>query len=330
MKSIAYIVIVNYKTADLVAQCLESLTAQVNTLNGGKVIIIDNDSKDGSVAQLQTFIKSENLSSWVELMPMPRNGGFAYGCNAGIRYVLSIDQAVKYVMLLNPDTLVRVGAIASLVDFMDANNHAGIAGSQLENIEGIIENSAHRFHSPFSELLESARLGLLSRLFSQYEITPPFNGNVHQCHWVSGSSMMIRRQVFEQIGLLDEAFFLYFEEVDFFYRSNKAGWQTWYVPSAKVMHIEGASTGIKSAKRRPQYWYDSRRRYFLKHYGMFGLVSADLLWVIGRLSFVLRRCFGLVRKVYPNDPKYLTWDILSGDIRNILSGKTWHLEKEKI
>lgn len=319
----------NYKTADLVAHCLESLAAQVSALNGGKVIIIDNDSHDGSVAQLQTFIKSKNFSSWVELILMPLNGGFAYGCNAGIRHVLSVSHAVNYVMLLNPDTLVRHAAIAGLVDFMDANSLAGIVGSQLENSEGIIENSAHRFHSPFSELLESARLGMLSRLFSKHEITPPFNGNEHQCNWVSGSSMMIRRQVFEQIGFLDEAFFLYFEEVDFFYRSAKAGWQTWYVPSAKVMHIEGASTGIKSAKRRPKYWYDSRRRYFLKHYGMWGLISADLLWAIGRLSFVLRRCFGLVKKTYPNDPKYLTWDILFGDIRNILSGKAWHLHREK-
>lgn len=329
MKSTAYIVIVNFKTADLVAQCLESLAKQVNTLNGGKVIIIDNDSNDDSVGQLQAFTKSKNFGLWVELIAMPRNGGFAYGCNAGIKHILSIDHAVNYVMLLNPDTLVRAGAIASLLEFMDAHDHVGIAGSQLENSEGTIENSAHRFHSPISELLEGARFGLLSQLFSQHEITPLFNGKAHQCNWVSGSSMMIRRQVFEQIGLLDEAFFLYFEEVDFFYRSAKLGWQTWYVPSAKVMHIEGASTGIKSAKRRPQYWYDSRRRYFLKHYGLLGLMSADLLWVIGRLSFVLRRCFGLIRKTYPNDPRYLTWDIVSGDVCNILSGKAWHLDKEK-
>lgn len=329
MKSTAYIVIVNYKTADLVAQCLESLATQVNTLNGGKVIIIDNDSNDDSVGQLQAFTKSKNYGLWVELIAMPRNGGFAYGCNAGIKHILSIDHAVNYVMLLNPDTLVRAGAIASLVGFMDANNLAGIAGSQLENIEGVIESSAHRFQTPISELLEGARLGLLSQLFSQYDTTPPFNSNVHQCNWVSGSSMIIRRQVFEQIGLLDEAYFLYFEEVDFFYRSAKAGWQTWYVPSAKVMHIEGASTGIKSANRRPKYWYDSRRRYFLKHYGMFGLMSADFLWVIGRFSFVLRRFFGLIRNTYTNDPKYLTWDIVSGDVHNILSGKAWQLDKEK-
>jgi N-acetylglucosaminyl-diphospho-decaprenol L-rhamnosyltransferase len=329
LKSIAYIVIVNFKTADLVAHCLESLLGQKAALNGGKVIIVDNDSNDGSVDQLQAFVELKSWKSWVEILPMPRNGGFAYGCNAGIKRVLSIDQAVHYVMLLNPDTLVRAGAIASLVGFMEANHHVGIAGSQLENSEGTIENSAHRFPSPISELLEGARLGLLSRLFSHHEITPPFNGNVHQCDWVSGSSMIIRRQVFEQIGLLDEIFFLYYEEVDFFFRSAKAGWQTWYVPSAKVMHIEGASTGIKSVKRRPQYWYDSRRRYFLKHYGMLGLISADGLWLIGRFSFVLRRCLGLVKKTYANDPEYFSWDIVSGDARNILAGKALHLDKEK-
>ena len=328
MKSITYIVIVNYKTHGLVAHCLESLAGQMQALNSGKVIIVDNDSNDGSVNQLQTLIELKSWCSWIKLMPMPRNGGFAYGCNAGIKYVLSLNQTLNYVMLLNPDTLVREDAIANLIDFMDANKQVGIAGSQLENIEGVIESSAHRFHSPLGELLEGARFGLLSRLFSQHEITPPFNGNLHQCDWVSGSSMMIRREVFETIGLLDEAFFLYYEEVDFFFRSAKAGWQTWYVPSAKVMHIEGASTGIKSANRRPKYWYDSRRRYFLKHYGTLGLLDADFFWLVGRFSFVLRRSLGLMKKTYANDPKCLTWDIVSGDLGYMWSKKSVYLDKE--
>ena len=328
MKSIIYIVIVNYRTAELVTQCLESLDEQQGALNGGKIIIIDNHSEDGSDSKLRNLIESKTWNSWVELLVMPRNGGFAYGCNVGIKHILSADKIPNYVMLLNPDTIVRKSAITNLADFMDANVHVGITGSQLENYEGGIENSAHRFPSPVSELLEGARLSLLSRIFSRYETTPPLRQIAHQSDWVSGSSMMIRRQVFEEIGLLDEAFFLYFEEVDFFFRSAKVGWQTWYVPTAKVMHIEGASTGIKSAKRRPQYWYDSRRRFFIKHYGVFGLITADFLWGIGRLSFVLRRFLGLVAKTYASDPEYLMRDIFIGDIRAILSVKNWYLKKE--
>jgi N-acetylglucosaminyl-diphospho-decaprenol L-rhamnosyltransferase len=302
--------------------CLTSVNKQSDALNGGKVIVVDNDSQDGSTEKLANFIQINDFKSWVDIVPMPRNGGFAYGCNAGINHALSLDNAADYVMLLNPDTLVRANAIVSLSDFMDANHHVGVAGSQLENSEGGIENSAHRFHSLMSEFLEGARLGFLSRLFPRYETTPALKTGNFQCDWVSGASMMIRRQLIQDIGLIDEGFFLYFEEVDFFYRAAKAGWQTWYVPAAKVMHIEGAATGIKSDKRRPQYWYDSRRRYFIKHHGLLGLVCADVLWGIGRFSYMFRRLLRLGAQEPSADPKFLAWDLLAGDAKAIIIGKT--------
>jgi GT2 family glycosyltransferase len=142
--------------------------------------------------------------------------------------------------------------------------------------------------------------------------------------------MMIRKRLIDDIGLLDEAFFLYFEEVDFFYRAANAGWQTWYVPTSKVMHIEGASTGIKLTKRRPKYWYNSRRRYFIKHHGVLGLVYTDLLWLLGRLSFLIRRFLKLGAQKMHNDPKWLMLDLLGGDFLAIFTGRAWRLEKEKI
>jgi GT2 family glycosyltransferase len=223
-------------------------------------------------------------------------------------------------MLLNPDTLVRNGAIAALVDFMESNPNAGIAGSQIENQDGGIESSAHRFHTVIGDLLDGARLGVLTRLFPQYEVTPVLQHVPHQCDWVSGSSMIIRKQVIDDIGLLDEDFFLYFEEVDFFFRAKKAGWQTWYVPSAKVMHIEGASTGIKETKRRPQYWYDSRRRFMIKHHGLSRLILSDTLWGIGRLTWNIRRVFKLGAQ-QSVDPKYYAFDLLWGDFKAILTGQ---------
>ena len=312
---------VNYKTADLVMQCLASIDKQNDALNGGKVIVVDNNSQDGSAEKLASYVQKNHFNRWLDIVAMPRNGGFAYGCNAGISHAFAVDAATDYVMLLNPDTLLRANAIASLSNFMDANHQVGIAGSQLENSEGGIENSAHRFHSLMGELLEGARLGFLSRLFSRYETTPVLKVGNFQCDWVSGASMMIRRQLIQEIGPLDEGFFLYFEEVDFFYRAAKAGWQTWYVPAAKVMHIEGAATGIKSDKRRPQYWYDSRRRYFIKHHGVLGLVCADILWGIGRFSYLFRRLFKLGAQGSSADPKFLTWDLLMGDAKSILIGK---------
>lgn len=257
MKKIA-IVSVNYKTAEL---ALKSCTLLVEQLNPNCIVfIVDNFSEDGSSQTIAKHIKENNWSNQVKLIAMPKNGGFAYGSNAGIREALKLG--CDYVMLLNPDTEIRSGAIETLAQYLDKHLEVGIVGSQLENQEGGTENSAHHFHSPIGELLESARLGVLTKLLSKYEVTPSRQSIAHQCDWVSGSSMMIRRKVFDDIGLLDEIYFLYFEEVDFFFRAKKAGWQTWYVPDSKVMHIEGASTGIKFRKRRPSYWYESRRRVF--------------------------------------------------------------------
>lgn len=322
------IVIVNYKTAELVMQSVLSLSAQRSSTLPFTVYVVDNASLDGSDSKAADFIDENGFGDWVKLLVMPVNGGFAYGSNAGIRPALA--EQSDYIMLLNPDTIVRDGAIQALADFLDSNPQAGIVGSQLENIDGHVENSAHRFHSALGELVETARLGVLSRLLESHEITLPIQHQPHVCDWVSGSSMMVRKQVFEKVGLLDEVYFLYFEEVDFFFRAKQAGWQTWYVPASRVMHMEGAATGIKLTKRRPAYWYASRRRYFIKHHGVLGLVFADFMWTVGRLSYLVRRMLRLGAQKPANDPKWLMYDLLTGDILSILSGQAWRLKQEKI
>ncbi len=324
-KPVTWIITVNYRTADLVINSLRALDSQKDALGGGQVIIVDNASGDGSAEKIAAAIDSEGWDSWASIMLMSRNGGFAFGNNAGFSRAFSSAEHLDYLMLLNPDSVARKGAIESLITFMGEHPKAGIAGSRLENENGGIECSAHRFHSPLSELLEGARLGFLDRFLSNYEVTPALRDEAHLCDWVSGSSMIIRREVIEEIGLMDEGFFLYFEEVDFFQRAAKAGWQTWYVPESIVMHIEGASTGIKSTKRRPAYWYNSRRRYFVKHYGILALVMADLLWSIGRLTFFMRRFLKLGAQGELRDPKYYSFDLLWGDLKAILTGKVWKI-----
>ena len=252
-----WIVIVNYRTADLAIDTLRSLSSQVADLGGGRVVVIDNASGDGSVEKIVAAIEREIWSAWVTVMPLERNGGFSYGNNAGIREALASADQANYVMLLNPDTVARKGAIKALADFMDAHPSAGIAGSQLENTDGDVDCSAHTFPSPLSELDGGARLGVLSRLLHRYAVSSPPKAVAHSCDWVSGASMIIRRRVFEDIGLMDENYFLYFEEVDFCRRAHLADWECWYVPESRVMHLEGASTGIRVvAKRRAKYWYD--------------------------------------------------------------------------
>jgi N-acetylglucosaminyl-diphospho-decaprenol L-rhamnosyltransferase len=320
-QSITWIVTINYRTADLVVKSLHALESQIASLNGGQVLIVDNASGDGSVEKITKAIQANHWGAWASVKAMSTNGGFAFGNNVGFTQAFAYNERVDYVMLLNPDSAVRENALKPLVNFMDLHAEIGIVGSRLENTDGDIEPSAHNFHSPFSELIEGARLGFLTKLFANYEVTPPIADAAHQCDWVSGSSMMVRRKLLEDIGMMDEGFFLYFEEVDFFKRAANAGWQTWYVPESVVMHIEGASTGIKSKQRRPAYWYNSRRRYFVKHYGVLGLVLADILWSIGRLSFFTRRMLGLGAQGELKDPKFYSFDLLWGDVKSILTGK---------
>ena len=324
-----WIVIVNYRTADLVVDCLRSIAVQIAGLPDIHAVVVDNASGNGSVERLTRAIDRERWQGWTSVLPLDRNGGFAFGNNAGIVEALRSASRVDYVMLLNPDTVVQGGAIRALVDFMDAHQRVGIAGSRLENAEGAAECSAHTAPSPLGELESGARLGILSRALGRYVVSPPTQEAAHECDWVSGASLIVRREVFEQIGLLDEGYFLYFEEVDFCSRAQKAGWKIWFVPESRVIHFEGASTGIQDmARRRAQYWYDSRRRYFVKHSGVLGLILADTLWAIGRASLVLRRALRLGSGGNGQDPRWFARDLLWGDLRALLTGQIWGIRRK--
>lgn len=322
MNSRTWIVIVNYRTPDLVIDCLRALAPQVPDLGGGRVLVTDNASGDASAERIGAAIDREGWSAWAGVQPMARNGGFAYGNNAGIRTALAASEPPDYVLLLNPDTVARPGAVKALVDFLDAHPEAGIAGSLLETPAGGVDCSAHRLHTPLSELDGGARLGVLSRLLERHIVSPPPRTEAHACDWVSGASMLVRRAVLEQVGAMDEGYFLYFEETDYCWRAKAAGWDVWYVPESRVLHLEGASTGISSAaKRRAAYWYDSRRRFFVKHHGIGGLVLADLLWAAGRVTYLARRLLRMGARGEPADPRWFMYDLLWGDARAILSGE---------
>jgi len=329
MSGMVWIIIVNYRTPDLALDCVRSVLQQTTRFSRLHVGLVDNSSGDGSVDKLERAIDREGWGDRVSLLPMSRNGGFAFGCNAGIRAALDHPEHVKYVMLLNPDTKMHQGSLEALCNFMEARPNVGIAGCLIENAEGELECSAHNAFSPLGELESGARLALLSRILHRHVVTPDRREAAHECEWVSGASMIIRRAVFSEIGLMDEGYFLYFEEADFCARTRKAGWQIWFVPESRIAHFEGASTGIRDVvRRRPKYWYDSRRRYFIKHYGLLGWIAADLLWGIARASLVLRRAMGLGRGGDRLDPKLFATDLLWGDFNALVSGGALKVARE--
>jgi N-acetylglucosaminyl-diphospho-decaprenol L-rhamnosyltransferase len=288
-------VIVSYRTAALTIESLRSLQMERSTPGLDiRAVVIDNAS--GDHAQIRRAVDENGWGGWVTLVQSDINGGFAYGNNLGVRHACA-DGAPSYFYLLNPDTQVRPGAILPLVQFLESHAAAGIAGSSFENIDGSDWPVAFRFPGLTSELSEGTSLRLISALFPDAAVARTMGRDNEPVDWICGASMMIRPQVFDAIGGLDENYFLYFEETDFCRRAKLAGFSTWYIPQSRVMHIAGQSTNLTGflAKipRLPAYWFDSRRRYFAT---AFGIRRAILIDVVAFLAYSLGYLKKLVQR----------------------------------
>jgi GT2 family glycosyltransferase len=286
------VIIVNYRSAGLAIDCLESLAPEVAGWLTARVVVTDNASGDGSVELLNATIAERGWGAWATVQSLPRNGGFAYGNNAAIRPALEGPDPPRYVWLLNPDTLVRPGALAALVAFLEDHPDVGMSGSRLEGPDGLPQRSAFRFPSVLGELDAGLRFGPVSRLVAHRVIAPPVPVSACPIDWVAGASLMVRREVFEAVGLLDEGYFMYYEEVDFCRKARRAGWPCWYVPSSRVVHLVGQVSGVTTVgkkKRSPAYWFEARSRYYLRNQGRLAKTLADLAFATGFATYRVRQ-----------------------------------------
>jgi hypothetical protein len=302
------IAIVNYRTGGLVVDCLASLAAEIEANPGTRAVVVDNASGGCSCERIATAIKERGWSSWAKLVVSPVNGGFADGNNRAIAADMNSGAARDFVWLLNPDTLVRPGAVRTMTEFMRAHPRAGIVGTLLEERDGTPWPYAFRFPNMLGEIERGARLGAVSRLLRDHAIPVRMGNQPTQVDWVSGASMLIRATVFDEIGPMDSRYFLYYEETDFCLQARKAGWECWYVPDARVLHIAGQSTGLTGrqavVRRMPRYWFESRHRYFVKNHGRLYAMAADILWIAGHMAWRLRR--RLQSLADPDPPKLLS------------------------
>ncbi|KIU51838.1 MAG: glycosyltransferase family 2 protein [Rhizobium sp.] len=283
------VAIVNYRVADLVIDCLRSVAREISSVPGTQVVVCENGTGDDSATRIQQAITDNGWGDWCSLIPLAVNLGFTGGNNVIIKPAMSRSDPPEYVLLLNPDTIVRPNAFKALVDFMDRNPKVGIAGSRLEDPDGTPQRSAFRFHSPFGEFEANLKLGLVSRLLARWVVAPPVRDDTFETDWVSGASMIIRRQVIETTGLLDEGYFTYFDDIDYCFNARRKGWPTWYVPASRVVHLVGQSTGVNAhAKRIPPYLLEARRRYFLKNHGPLYAALADIGMIAGLSLWRLR------------------------------------------
>ena len=276
--------IVNYKTPDL---CIDSLKSLHANDSWPSVLVVDNASGDDSIERINSAITENNWHK-TSVFLSTSNKGFSAGNNIGINASTS-----DYILLLNSDTLVRADAVELLVKTLDDNPEVGMASPRLEWPDGCPQESCFRFHRPLNELIRSAATGPITKLLKRYEVPLSVSSEVSYPEWTSFACVLIRRKVFEDIGSLDEEFFMYFEDVDFCKRAREAGWKITHNPTAHVVHLRGGSSPVKSQaakkKRLPGYFYESRARYYYKHFGRSGLFMANMFWHLGWLVAMARK-----------------------------------------
>jgi GT2 family glycosyltransferase len=301
------VVILDYRTTDLTIDCLRSLEPEIAGTRDVHVAVWENGGGGGAFERLQRAVVENGWARWAEVARSDTNLGFTGGNNAVLRAALASADPPEYFLLLNSDTRVERRALGALVDLMDAQQAAGIAGSALLSPEGCVQASPFRFQGIATELDRGLRLGVVSRLLAPWALVMPTPRTARAVDWVSGASMILRRTMLDQVGLLDEGLFTYFDDVDLCLRARRAGWEVWFAPESRVVHLEGASSGIsaRERKRRPAYWHEARRRFFLKHHGGLYAALADAAFIGGLATWRLRRW--LQRKP-DTDPPHLLAD----------------------
>ena len=249
------IVIVNYNVREYLEKCLQSVQKAIAVIDG-EVWVVDNNSQDDSVEVLHRDYP------WVRLVVNTENMGFARANNLAIRQSQS-----DYVLLLNPDTVVEESTLRGVLDFMDAHPEAGGAGVMMHNADGSLAPESRRgLPTPWVAGLKM--LGFTKRYYmSNLPWDQPGRIDV-----ISGAFCMLRRKAIDQVGLLDEDFFMYGEDIDLSYRLLKGGWQNWYLPY-EITHFKGKSTQ-KTDFRYVHIFYQAMLIFFRKHYSHLSFLYA--------------------------------------------------------
>ncbi|MCP5074586.1 MAG: glycosyltransferase family 2 protein [Rhodobacteraceae bacterium] len=291
-------IILNYRTPEMTMQSLEAALREMEGLNG-EVVVVDNDSQDGSFEKMSTAVMARGLVN-VRVVQAGSNGGFGAGNNVGIRTGLSNGRKPDFVYILNSDAFPGPDSIRHLMAHLRANPETGLAGSYIHGPGGEPHITAFRFPSILSEFEGAAKFGPVSKILKPFALPLPLPEKTRKVDWLAGASLMIRSNVLDEIGLFDEAYFLYFEETDLCLRAKRAGRSTVYVRESEVAHIGSVSTGMKTWTKMPDYWFDSRMHYFVKNHGKFYAALATTAHLIGGTIHWLR---SRIRKKPRSNPR---------------------------
>ena len=251
------IIVVNYNNEDVLLPLLGSIY-QNTKLKALEIIVVDNASKDNSVDMIKLNFQE------IKIIANPHNLGFSSAVNQGIR-----SSSGEFVLILNPDVIVKQNAIDTMLRFIESHQKAGAVGCKILNPDGSIQTSGKSFPDPMVMLFVTLNL---HRIFPDNPVTKKYYHPLedydrpHQVEHLMGSCLMVKRSVIDEIGLMDENFFLYCEDVDWCFRIHKAGHEIWYIPDAEVVHAKGAATRKESYRGIIEYhksaWYFYKKYYY--------------------------------------------------------------------
>lgn len=268
------IVILNYNRADLLADCLQSLAAHP-TRCAVDVWVVDNASSDETVPLVQ------NRFPWARLLVSSHNGGFASGNNLALHQILALPHPPDYTMLLNNDTVVPSGLLDGLVEYLENHPAVGVVGPKVLLPDGTLDKACRRsFPTPevaFYRMLGLARLFPRSRRFGRYNLTYLDPDAETEVDAVVGACMLLRTSVIREVGVLDEQFFMYGEDLDWTYRMKSYGWRVVYYPAVHVWHYKGAAS-TRRAIPSLRAFYEAMRIFHRKHFA--ATTPAPLNWLI--------------------------------------------------
>ena len=259
------IIILSYNTRERLKKCLESLRRMKSGEGKVEIIVVDNGSSDGTEERF--WAGKQNLK--IKLIKNRENLGFAKGNNIGIKQATG-----KYILLLNSDTLVNENTISKMLAFMEKNPKAGVATCRVELADGGLDPACHRgFPTPWASLtyfLGLEKLFPKSRIFGRYHLGFLPMDKPHEIDSPSGAFYLSRKEVIDKVGLLDEDYFLYGEDLDWSYRIKQAGFKIIYNPEVKITHFKKQSgrsgEDPKLRKETTGYFYETMKIFYQKHY----------------------------------------------------------------
>jgi GT2 family glycosyltransferase len=265
------IIIVNYNVKEFLLNSLESVFKAAQGLEI-EVIVVDNASEDGSVEALQ-----KNYPK-VILIRNEENLGFGKANNIGLKKANG-----KYILLLNPDTIVREDTFVKMIAFFESHRDAGMAGCKVLNPDGTLQLACRRsFPGPWTSFTKVAGLSSLfpkSKLFAKYNLTYLDENQTYEVDSISGSFMMFRKEVYEKVGGFDDRFFMYGEDLDLCYRVRKAGYKVYYFHETEIIHYKGESTK-RSSLDETKIFYDAMKLFVKKHFSSSFLIEFILKFAI--------------------------------------------------